>query len=126
LIVGEQDLESRKRIIAGLFALNRRAGALWAFAEEPNVGHMVGRSQELAEIFFDSVLPLRLGARERNASSASLMALDERSGILGDLVQKSFGPASDSPSSSPPTAWLPTERAARAWQALLKSEPFEH
>jgi hypothetical protein len=51
LFVGEQDLESRKRIISGLFALNRRAGALWAFAEEPNVGHVVGRSQEMAAIF---------------------------------------------------------------------------
>jgi pimeloyl-ACP methyl ester carboxylesterase len=43
LFVGKKDLESRNRIISGLFALNRRAGALWAFAEEPNVGHVVGR-----------------------------------------------------------------------------------
>jgi hypothetical protein len=28
LFVGEEDLEWRKHIIAGLFALNRRAGAL--------------------------------------------------------------------------------------------------
>ena len=52
LFAGEQDLESRKRIISGLFALNRRAGALWAFAEEPNAGHVVGRSREMAAIFF--------------------------------------------------------------------------
>ena len=48
LFVGEEDLNSRKRIIAGLFALNRRAGALWALVEEPDVGHVVGRSQEMA------------------------------------------------------------------------------
>jgi dienelactone hydrolase len=125
LFAGEEDLESRKRIIAGLFALNRRAGALWAFAEEPNVGHVVGRSQEMAAIFFDAVLPLRLGTPASAASSAPLTALDERSGILGNVVQRSLRPASDSPTSTYLTAWLPTERVARAWQALLRREPVE-
>ena len=58
LFVGEEDLESRKRVIAGLFALNRRASALWALAEDPRVAHVVGRSQEMAAIFFDAVLSL--------------------------------------------------------------------
>jgi dienelactone hydrolase len=123
--VGEEDLDSRKRIIAGLFALNRRAGALWALAEEPNVGHVVARSQEMAAIFFDAVLPLRLGTPANAASSAPLKALDERSGMLGDLVQRSFRRASDSPTPIHPTAWFPTEHVARAWQALLLREPFE-
>ena len=126
LFVGEEDLDWRKRIIAGLFALNRRAGALWALAEEPNVGHVVGRSQEMAAIFFDAVLPLRLGTPANAASSAPLKALDERSGILGDLVQRSFRRASDSSTPTHLTAWFPTERVARAWQALLLREPFEH
>jgi dienelactone hydrolase len=125
LFVGEKDLESRKQIIAGLFALNRRAGALWAFAEEPNVGHVVGRSQEMSAIFFDAVLPLRLGTPASPASSAPLTALDERSGILGDVVQRSFRPASDSLIPTRLTAWFPTERVGRAWQALLRREPFE-
>jgi dienelactone hydrolase len=125
LFIGEDDLDSRKRIIAGLFALNRRGGALWAFAEEPNVGHAVGRSREMAAIFFDTVLPLRLGTPASAPSSASLKALDERSGILGDVVQKSIQPASDSPTPTYLTAWFPTERVARAWRALLRSEPFE-
>src|ERR1041384_103607 len=34
LFVGEKDLESRVNMIAGLFAVNRRGGALWAFANE--------------------------------------------------------------------------------------------
>src|SRR5262249_18667105 len=125
LFVGKDDLEWRKRIIAGLFALNRRAGALWAFAEEPNVGHVVGRSQEMAAIFFESVLPLRLGSPASAASSAPLAPLDERSGMLGDLVQSSIRPASEGSTPIPLTAWLPTERVARAWQALLRSQPFE-
>ncbi len=79
----------------------------------------------MAAIFFDAVLPLRLGTPASAASSASLTALDERSGILGDVVQKSFRLASDSPTSTDLTAWLPTERVARAWQALLRREPVE-
>jgi dienelactone hydrolase len=125
LFTGEEDLESRKRVIAGLFALNRRAGALWAFAEEPNVAHVVGRSQDMAAIFFDAVLPLRLGTSVSAASLAPLTALDERSGMLGDGAQRSFRPAADSPATTDPTAWLPTERVARAWRALLRKEPFE-
>ncbi len=35
LFIGGKDLDSRIQTITGLFALNRRAGALWALAEEP-------------------------------------------------------------------------------------------
>jgi dienelactone hydrolase len=123
LFVGEKDLESRKSIIAGLFALNRRAGALWALAEEPKVGHVVGRSQEMAAIFFDAVLSLRVGS---GGSRASLAPLEERAGVVGELVQGGIGPPSDNPAPTRLTAWFPTERVARAWQALRRSEPFEH
>jgi dienelactone hydrolase len=125
LFVGAQDLEWRKRIIAGLFAVNRRAGALWAFAEEPNVGHLVGRSQEMAAIFFDAVLPLRLGSPASAAFPAPLTPLEERSGILGDVTQRSIRPASHRITPTQLTAWFPTERVARAWQALLRGETFE-
>jgi hypothetical protein len=125
LFVGERDLESRKRIIDGLFALNRRAGALWAFAEEPNVGHVIGRSKEMTAIFFDSILPLRLGASPSATSFEQLTPLDEKSGILGDAVRRTFRPASNNPSDTSLTAWLPTERVARAWRSLLRQEPFE-
>jgi dienelactone hydrolase len=122
LFVGGEDLEWRKRIIAGLFAVNRSAGALWALVEEPKVGHVVGRSQELAAIFFDAVLSLRIGP---NASAAPLVQLDEQSGITGELAQGSLQAPSDNIGPTRLTAWFPTERVARAWQALRHSEPFE-
>jgi len=125
LFAGEQDLESRKRIISGLFALNRRAGALWAFAEEPNAGHVVGRSREMAEIFFDAALALRVGSARSAASYAPLTQLEERSGIVGELAKRTLQSASDSPNPTYLTAWFATERVARAWQALHRSEPFD-
>jgi hypothetical protein len=125
LFVGEEDLESRKHIIAGLFALNRRASALWALAEEPKVGHVVGRSQEMAAIFFDAILSLRVRSDASAASSAPLALLEERSGIVGELVNGGLQPASDNPDPTHLTAWFPTERVARAWQALRRGEPFD-
>jgi hypothetical protein len=123
LFIGEEDLDSRKRVIARLFALNRRAGALWALAEEPEVGHVVGRSQEMAAIFFDAVLSLRVGS---SASAALPLAqLEERSGIVDELVEGGLRPPCDNPDPTDLTAWFPTERVARAWQALRRSEPFD-
>ena len=60
LFVGGKDLEFRTNTIAGLFAVNRRGGALWALAEEPGAAHIVGRSRDVALVFFEDVLALRL------------------------------------------------------------------
>jgi dienelactone hydrolase len=130
LFVGEKDLESRKRVISGLFALNRRAGALWALAEEPKVGHVIGRSREMAAIFFDAVLPLRVGSNASVASPASaaspLARLEERSGVVVELIRgDDLRSPSDNLASTHLTAWFPTERVARAWQAFRRNEPFE-
>jgi poly(3-hydroxybutyrate) depolymerase len=53
LFTGEKDLEFRVNTIVGLFAVNRRASALWALAQEPGIGHAVGRSKDLAGMFFE-------------------------------------------------------------------------
>jgi dienelactone hydrolase len=118
LFVGGKDLEFRTSTIVGLFAVNRRAGALWALAEEPEATHVVGRSRDMSIIFFDDVLPLRLPA----AGSTTLLALDEKSGFVGDFKLKDFKPMSGA--LQVPTAWLPTDRVARAWQALVSDRPF--
>jgi poly(3-hydroxybutyrate) depolymerase len=126
LFVGGKDLEFRTNTIAGLFAVNRRAGALWAFAEEPGVAHVVGRSRDVSLIFFEDILALRLGDPAAGASTAGLLKpLTEKSGFLGDPKAKTFQPAAATGAPSGPTAWLPTERVARAWQAMVTETPFE-
>ena len=119
LFVGGKDLEFRTNTIAGLFAVNRRAGALWAFAEEPSAAHVVGRSRNVALLFFEEVLPLRL-----DSSPGPLRPILESSGFLGDLKAKTFQKQNGA-APNYPTAWLPTERLARAWQALVTEKPFE-
>ena len=119
LFIGGKDLESRIQTIVGLFAVNRRAGALWAIAEEPGVAHIVGRSRDLSVIFFEEALPLRLG------EAGTLKPLAEKTGFLGDPKLKNFRPISDGAIPNYPTAWLPTVRVARAWLAMLTEQPFD-
>jgi len=123
LFVGGKDLEFRTNTIVGLFAVNRRAGALWALAEEPSAGHIVGRSRDVAITFYEDVLGLRLGSNEPG-SVAGLRVLDEKSGFLGDLKAKTFQAIGESKVPNYPTAWLPTARVAGAWQAMVTEKPF--
>ena len=118
LFVGEKDLAFRTNTIVGLFAVNRRAGARWALVEEPDTAHAVGRSRDLGAMFFDDVLALRLGAN-------GLTPVDENAGFIGDLGAHTFVPVAGAAAPTVPTAWLPTERIARAWQAVVTGKAFE-
>jgi poly(3-hydroxybutyrate) depolymerase len=117
LFVGGKDLEFRTNTIVGLFAVNRRGGALWALAEEPAAGHIVGRSRDVAIAFYEDLIPLRLGA-------GALKPLDPKSGLIGDFKTKTVAPPGEKPPVGP-TAWLPTERVAKMWQAMVTEKPFE-
>jgi poly(3-hydroxybutyrate) depolymerase len=121
LFVGGKDLESRTNTITGLFAVNRRGGALWALAEEPSAGHIVGRSRDVALVFFDDVLAVRLDPQ----APAALKPMPDNAGFIGDLKLKTFQAASKAGTPTVPSAWLPTERIARAWRALVTETPFE-
>jgi hypothetical protein len=119
LFTGGKDLESRIHTITGLFDVNRRAGALWALAEEPGVGHAVGRSIDVARVFFEDVLALRLDG------SSGMKPVNDKNGFVGDLKSKTFQPSTIAASATERTAWLPTERVARAWVAMLTEKPIE-
>lgn len=119
LFIGGKDLEQRVETITGLFALNRRGGALWALVNEPSATHIVGRSQEMSIAFFDDVLPMRL-----DSTSKALKALNERDGFIGDPHTKDVHAAGYGGLPTYPTAWLPTERVARAWKAVETETPF--
>lgn len=118
LFVGGKDLEFRTNTIVGLFAVNRRGGALWALSEEPAAGHIVGRSRDLAMLFYEDVMTARLSA------TGSLNAMAEKPAFIGDFKTKTFAPTADGAAPGFPTAWLPSERVARAWQAIQAGQPF--
>jgi dienelactone hydrolase len=103
LFVGGKDLEFRTNTIAGLFAVNRRGGALWALAEEPAAGHIVGKSRDLAMLFYEDVL----GGG----------TFSEKTGFIGDPKTKTVQPSTGAAPATP-TSWLPSERVAAAWQEM--------
>jgi dienelactone hydrolase len=125
LFVGGKDLEFRTNTIVGLFAVNRRAGALWALAEEPGAAHIVGRSRDVAIVLFEDVLPLRLPERAPGVKEqGTLRPIPEKSGYLGDLKARTFQKQGDAAAPNYPTAWLPTLRVATAWEAMVTEKPF--
>ena len=117
LFTGGKDLEFRTSTITGLFAVNRRAGALWALGEEPSVGHIVGRSRDVAVVLFEDAMAMRLGG------GTALKELSEKSGFLGDIKAKTFQALGEDKVPNYPTAWLPTARVAERWQWLVTEKP---
>jgi dienelactone hydrolase len=111
LFVGEKDEEFRTASVRGLFAVNRRAGALWTFAVEPNAGHEPGHTREMAAAFFDSVIKSRL-------SADAMIAQPPDTGWAGDLKTFEVKPAASKPN-GPMNAWLPDESAAKRWQEFV-------
>lgn len=120
LFTGGKDLAFRTNTINGLFALNRRAGALWALTDEPSAGHVVGRSRDMALAFYADVLALRV-----LQSRAPLATLSEKSGWLGDFDAKTVAPLGDAKVPNHPTAWLPTERTALLWQSVVTEKEIK-
>jgi len=125
MFIGGRDLEARQDAVRGLFAINRRAGALWALIEEPTAAHVVGRSREIAERHFKERIALRLGAPSA-ANSAGLRALISETGYSGDpktaIAQKIGAIKGDNPADL--MSWLPNERTARLWEAASKDRPL--
>jgi poly(3-hydroxybutyrate) depolymerase len=114
LFVGERDLQSRVDTITGLFAVNRRGGAVWALVVEPGAGHVVGQSRDLGALLFEEALTLRL-----STEPTALASLAGKPGFVGDLNAGTFEPAATPGTPAAPNAWLPTERLAKAWQAAV-------
>lgn len=118
LFIGGSDLDSRKDIIRGLFALNQRGGAYWALAEEPGAAHIVGRSRDVALVFFEDVMELRLGKE-------GLQPIVKGTGYVGDPKTMNIQAVSAGRPPAYPVAWLPTGRVARAWLAMETGKPFD-
>ena len=102
LFVGDKDLQSRIDTITGLFAVNRRGGAVWALVVEPGVAHAVGQSKEMGALFFEEMMTKPKGP-----------------GFTGDLKTFAIQPAPAPGTPSTPNSWFQTERLANAWKTVV-------
>jgi poly(3-hydroxybutyrate) depolymerase len=103
LFVGGADLQSRIDTITGLFAVNRRGGAVWGLVVEPGAGHVVGASRDLGALLFEEVLAGVKGP----------------AGFTGDLKTHEYQAAPNPGTPSTPNAWFISERIATAWKAVV-------
>ena len=108
---GEKDEEFRIKNIKELFQNGRTQGALWALAIEPNAGHEIGGTRELAIQFFETIVPLRLKA------NAELTDLAEDSGWIGDATTFEIKPAESNTKHA--GSWLPNRFMARRWRTFI-------
>jgi len=108
LFTGDADLDSRQFTVKGLFGVNRRSGALWALAEEPGLGHVVGSSQKLGALLFSEVLDAAPGT------------ITENNGYLGNIHSFEIVKRSDLLATKDISSWFLTERLAKAWQEAVK------
>lgn len=116
--MGDEDLEFRNDILRGVYSVNRRFQSQWALVVEPQTAHVVGRSRDLAELFFEEILDQRLAPGTRTG----LRPLPYSSGFLGDPKTGKVTPAKDGDEGRYPHAWLPSQFLAQAWQAVRAKE----
>ena len=102
-LIGENDMESRNDIIKGLFMMNRRVGALWAFGSAPGAQHEIGSTQRLAGNFFSEVLTLKSSGKWPGP------------GFIGDFKAKTITPAPAYKGNQFACSWLATNLFANAW-----------
>jgi len=106
-LIGENDMESRNDIIKGLFMMNRRVGALWAFGSAPGAEHEIGTTQRLAGTFFSEVFTLKSSGKWPGQ------------GMIGDFKAKTITPASAFKGNQFICSWLPTDMSANAWLMFI-------
>jgi len=117
--VGLDDLPSRNAIIKGIFLTNRRAGALWALAEEKGVGHEVVGSRDLAVEFYEAVMKKRLP--ENAMGYESLRPLTEDTGTLASIYTHAITQLSADVKREE-TSWMVSAELASSWQVFVTKE----
>jgi pimeloyl-ACP methyl ester carboxylesterase len=115
--IGEKDEAVRIENISRVFQTNRRQGAVWCLAVEPNEGHGVGRTVDFALAFFDAVVPQRLDASP--SGEARLRELGQAAGWLGSLSSYEVAPATSYSQPVGEAVWLPGEQAALKWKEFV-------
>ncbi len=110
LIIGELEEPGLKNMEA-LFLEKRKENALLCFAVEPNTGHGIGESDELAKDFITVALKKRI-----SGDSNELILLEEESGILGDNTSKEFYEYAVYPEAKERASWLLNQQFAISWK----------
>jgi hypothetical protein len=69
-------------------------------------------------MFYEDVMTARL------SDNGTLKPLSEESGFIADIHAKTYEPAPAKFNANVTTAWLPSERVAKAWAAIETGKPL--
>jgi hypothetical protein len=118
LVLAEQDAFVDNAALTAAFEANRRAGGLWALAEEKGVPHQsLSLSQRLLTLaWMRTVLEQRMPA----TLSGPPRDLAESAGWLGDPATGEVMFWLDYPGDRTVASWLPSQETAEWWQFLLE------
>jgi hypothetical protein len=107
--IGGHDLTYRRLSLMGIWAMGRRADALWALVDEPDSGHEAVNLGPLSRVFLADALNQRLAHGQfQPAQSQAGWLISSRLPIPSPSSQ--ISPETD------PTGWLPGSASAQAAQ----------
>lgn len=116
LFLGEKDKKERVQNITKLFDANRERQAPWALCREPG-GHGIGKSRDVAEVFFKSAVAARL---PKSGLDRGIQDIEQEAGWLGNNATGEIAPFDSFPGDADEASWFPDEGTAKAWQTALK------
>lgn len=96
----------------------RAGGGLWAYANEPGVGHyqLTVETRNLTLAWFEAVLDQRLPT----APGGPIRAIAEEAGWLGSLQTLAISPWEPFGGDRRAASWFPSEAVATLWQAVVQ------
>jgi dienelactone hydrolase len=118
--IGEKDEVLRIKNITAVFQTNRRQGAVWCVAVEPNQGHGIGRTLDLALPFFDAVIPLRMDPKK----PTRLRSVNDTAVWLGNPSSNEVAAMANYSQPRSEAVWLPNEATALKWKEFVGQKPL--
>ena len=97
-----------------IFRRYRKSGALWTLAIEPNTGHEIGNSSQLAIPYIDAVINARLAK-----NSNELLPIDRDGGWLADNAKHTIASLDEYKGNPQEASWLPNREIAQKWQEYV-------
>ena len=118
VVLAELDASVDNTAITATFEANRAAGALWGLAMEPGVIHhsLSAVQREVTIGWMSTILDRRLAPHQW---SGPLRSLAETHGWLGNRDTREAAPWAAYTGNRTTASWLPSERTAREWEALV-------
>lgn len=102
-----------------VFSRFKKAGALWAIAEEADEGHFSTETRLLAIPYLDSILTSRLAT-----DGTELRQMDEANGWLANSSDHSISAISQYKGNPLEASWLPNQETSYKWQEYVTPPSF--